>query len=226
MEQIKLICARLLVNSKFNVPVDPITKKWLKQPLLLGERAFWARELHAELYTAIARHNRSKIDEIACTGLKRQLKVRLDHRELSRLPKEKWKVTYRGWTPSQKVWWIFQALCPAQFKSTQILVDSQAQIPLGEHATLRQVIAKIKTKQTLDKNDGQPPETILKDEYVVIQQLRTDGLADKWMIWGTTQPSTDRQIDNLLEVATHEEKFSDKFNEQMTKWSDSTRGMP
>lgn len=193
---------------------------------MLRERAYIARELHAELYTAIARRDRSKIEDIACTGLKQQLKVRFDHRELSRLPKETWTVTYRGWTPGPNVWWIFQALCPPRFKATQILLDSEAQIPLGEHASLRQVVVKIKTKQTLDKNNGDPPKTTLKDEYVVVQVMRTEGLMDKWMIWGTTQPSSDKQIDNLIEDSAQQEKFSDKFDQQFAKWSDSTKGMP
>jgi len=163
---------------------------------------------------------------MACTGLKQQLKVRFDQRELSRLPKEKWTVTYRGWTPGPKVWWIFQTLCPPRFKSTQILVDSEAQIPLGEHATMRQVIAKIKTKQTLDKNNGEPPKTRRKDEYVVIQQMRTEGLTDKWMIWGTTQPSTDQQIDKLIEHSAQQEKFRDKVDQHFAKWSHGAKGMP
>lgn len=91
---------------------------------------------------------------------------------------------------------------------------------------MRQVIAKIKTKQTLDKNNGEPPKTRRKDEYVVIQQMRTEGLTDKWMIWGTTQPSTDQQIDKLIEHSAQQEKFRDKVDQHFAKWSHGAKGMP
>ncbi|KAK5086324.1 hypothetical protein LTR05_003492 [Lithohypha guttulata] len=188
----------LVLSNRWQVKKDPLTNRALVLPLLLRERYAKARELHRELYKAIAEGDNDTIRRISCTGLKRSLQIRLDQRKAMKMPPETWDVEYRGLTNDDKLYWWITALIPPRFRSTQIITDRSAQLPVGTDSSARQVVVKIKTKQTLDKNDGKGPKTVNKDEYVVLQRLRFDGEEDDWQIWGTTSPSNEEDINAIL----------------------------
>lgn len=80
-------------------------------------------------------------------------------------------------------------------------MDRQAQIPIGRGAKLRQVIVKIKSRQTLNKHDGKGEKTKDCTEYVVIQKMTIDNEEGEWMIWGTTEPTKGKKLDELLETS-------------------------
>lgn len=117
------------------------------------------------------------------------------------------------------------------FKAVRILIDSEAPIPIADHAYHRQIIARVRTKQTLEEpgklykaGTSAHSRTATLDEYVVIQRMIIEGKDEKWMIWGTTQPATLKQIDTLLEEAPTE-KFRDRFSEQFQRWSGNAPSM-
>lgn len=103
------------------------------------------------------------------------------------------------------------------FKSTRIIADRMGAIPVGKDGRIRQVIVKIRSEQTLDRGDGKPPETKDIDEYVIIQKMRIDGVEDKWMIWGTTSPSTPEQIEELFRATGSEMSVWDRWANSATK---------
>lgn len=209
---------------KFGARKDPITRKRPREPLLLAERYHMARELHRQLYKALARGDRETISTIACKGLQNALKTRLDQRRAVNGPEESWSIEYTGWTAGpvisttwrfEKISWLLQALIPPMFKSTRVITDRFGQLPFGRDARLRQVIVKIRSKQTLDKNDGTAPKTKDVEEYVVIQKMRIDGEDGEWMIWGTTQPSTEKQIDELFNAKKERLSAWDEMKNQV-----------
>lgn len=201
---------------KWAVRKDPITRRKQREHMWLAERYAAARDLHKQLYLALAKGDRSKISEIACTGVQNALRSRLDHRRAVNGPEESWSIKYKGWTPSsEKTPWLMQALMPPMFKSTRIIADRMGQIPIGRDGRLRQVTVKIKSEQTLDKHDGTGPKTKYVEEYVVIQKMRIDGIEDRWMIWGTTQPSTESQIDEIFSKKASTPSFMDQVSTQM-----------
>lgn len=91
-----------------------------------------------------------------------------------------------------------EALIPPMFKSTRIMVDRTVPTGIGKDGTMRQVVVKIRGDQTLDKNDGTGPKTKYVEEYVVIQKMKIEGESGTWMIWGTTQPCTEKEMDEIL----------------------------
>ena len=65
---------------------------------------------------------------------------------------------------------------------------------------MRQVVVRVKSKQEFDKGDGKGVQVKDVTEHVVIQKTTGEGTDDRWMIWGTVQPSTKEDIDNIFEA--------------------------
>lgn len=199
---------------KWAVRKDPITKKKQREDMELASRYYIARELHKQLYVAFAKGDRTKISEIACTGLQNALKTKLDHRRAVNAPEENWSIKYKGWTPNYvDNRWLLQTLMPPMFKSTRIIADRMGAVPIGKAGSLRQVTVKIRSEQTLDKGDGSVPKTKEVEEYVVIQKMKSDGEAGNWMIWGTKQPSTEKEIDEFFSKKKSDMSFMDRVSQ-------------
>lgn len=163
----------------------------------MQERYAVARRLHQELYSAIARRDEKTIQEIACTGLKRQMQVRIANKRAARAPTEEMSISYDGLT-FDKLPWFLQNLIPARFRSTRIIVDRQMPVPLGERTTIRQVVVRLKSTQALRKGDSSVQSTVQGEEMVVIQQFNLNGERQPWKIWGTVEASSPDAIDKLL----------------------------
>lgn len=189
----------------------------MREPLYLAERYYWARELHKQLYSAVAAGDRETISRIACRGLQTALKNRLDHRRAVNGPPETWTIKYKGWTPegmTLSTWsWLTQALMPRTLKSTRVVADRMGQIPIGKNSKIRQVTVKIRSIQTLNKNDGTGPKSKYVEEYVVIQKMKIDGEEEPvWKLWGTTQPSTEKEIDKMFNEKRELSPFQELSN--------------
>jgi len=201
---------------------DPRTGTKVKTPLLLRDRYHIARDLHRRLYTAIAEGDRDTIEKIACTGLRRELKIRLDHRKAMQAPPERWSIKYKGLLPSvgrvaDKMPWVLQAFVPPFLKSTQIMADRYAPLPVGEDASVRQVFARIRSTQTLSRDGGKEVKEVERNEIVVIQQMKVNGMEDDWMIWGTTEPTGGEKLEQLLESSNRSgrETFASRIQNTM-----------
>lgn len=195
--------AALWYLSKWSVPRNPETGKWEYKPLELVERYENVRKLHKELYTALAEREIEKIEDIACTGLKRQLSVTVDKKKAAGLPKDKIDIQYIGRTfPTRKYMWLVNLLYPGQ-AAVRILSDRQVPLPFGgQQASLRQIVARVRSKQTLTRGEtnlrAAESKTEDKIEYVVIQRMNIENEKEDWKIWGTTQPLTEAQIEEML----------------------------
>lgn len=194
-----IIWNSLVYMNKWNVNRSVETNKYIRRPLFLRERYAAIRRLHTDLYRAIAEAKTEVIDQITCSGLRRQLTVRLDQRRSAGAPNEKFDIQYTGAVlPDRRGMWIPNLiLWPGN--SVVVVSDRQAPLPFGgQDANLRQVIARVRSKQTLRKEAqyGKPAETKTeqKTEYVVIQKMMIDGEEDEWKIWGTTEPTSEREI--------------------------------
>ncbi|KAK5092436.1 hypothetical protein LTR24_005254 [Lithohypha guttulata] len=197
---------------------DHVTGKRPPSPLLLRDRYRIARDLHRRLYTAIAAGDRETIEQIACMGLKRELQIKLDHRKALQSPPETWTIQYKGLLPtSERTPWLMQAFLPPWLKSTQIMADRYAQLPVGEDASLRQIFVRIRSKQTLDRNDGKGVKEVERSEIVVIQKMKMSGEEDDWMIWGTTEPTTGKKLDEVLNASDRSgrETFASRLQNTM-----------
>lgn len=86
------------------------------------------------------------------------------------------------------------------------MADRYAALPIGNDGSLRQVFVRIKSKQTLDKHDGNGVKEVERSEIVVIQKMKIDGVEDDWMIWGTTEPSTGEKLDEVLDASARSGK--------------------
>lgn len=199
-------------------------QKWFGQPYLLSERYMIARRLHSELYSAVAAGDKTSLNRIACAGLNRQMSDRIDSRKRAGIKSEKWSAEYRGWTPtwkesdsSRQLWkWALQAFRPKNMKSTRIVSDKYMPLPLGgTTGYLRQFIAEIKTTQTLD--NGRTKKSEPKDEFVVLQQVTLDGVAQPWHIWGTTRRSDKADVEDFMsQAAGAASKATDTFKDSAT----------
>ena len=84
---------------------------------------------------------------------------------------------------------------------------------------IRQCIVRIRSLQLLDKNDGSPPAQADLTEYIVMQQMNSDGLAPTWKLWGTTKPSTQVEMKELLNSGGE----SGRAKEHNITWMDRIR---
>lgn len=161
-----------------------------------------ARDLYAELGKAVAANKLEKISEISCTGLKRQSQKRVDQKRAdNKLRDMTWSVKFRGFTTDYtgRGAWLLNTLIPPRFKSTQVLLDRCVVLPLGLSTKVRQTILRIKSTQTVDKNDGAGVQTVDKDELIVLQRMEMNGEVDHWRIWGTTKRPNRKQADQILQ---------------------------
>lgn len=181
--------------------------------MYLRDRYVAARDLHSSLYKAIAQGDQETIDRIACMGLRRQLQIKLDRRRASESPNEVFSIKHRGLTPGSRTPWLIHVLTPPFFKSTRIIADRIAPIPMANDASIRQVVVEIKSKQWLQTTEGKPLKKGEKTELVVIQKLKVDGQEEDWKIWGTTKPSTKSEITALLDATNNSNR--ETFGERM-----------
>lgn len=198
---------------KWDAPKDKITGKKLKKPpMLLRKRARLAEDLHRGLGNAIARDDSGWLRENACGGLSQKLQRRIDDRRQDKLPPQRWTVEYGTGLPFTKlsipittknlrgrVPWPFCNFIP--LRAVKPVSDNMISIPIGKESHIRQVICKIESTQTLDtpQKEGRLKLQVKHfSEYVVIQQMNIDGQDRPWQIWGTVQPSSDKEIDKLM----------------------------
>ena len=78
--------------------------------------------------------------------------------------------------------------------------DRMSSLPPLPDTTIRQIVVRLTTKQTLRKHKkeahyaGPPPKIMDCTEHIVLQQMRVAGKEKEWRIWGHTTPTT---VDDL-----------------------------
>ncbi len=202
-----------------------LTGKWEKRPpMLLKQRTRMACDLHKRLNNAIPAGDSDTVHEIACLGLEEKIKARQQIRKQGRLPQESWSlVRYNGitlpkWTP----WWIAKLI---PFKAATVTRDYAYPIPWNKKSCIRQFIVRIKSRQAYDKGDGKGLQQKDLTEHVVIQQMVLEGQAKEWMIWGTVEPSSIKDIDQLLKVEGGDQKGL-SLTEKMKLWMSNKGAAP
>ena len=168
--------------------------------LELSTRLTVAADLHRQLNQAVAETDLGTVKDIACTGLSLKIRQRVETRRSRQLPPESWiLVKYKGSLLYEWMIWPFSYVVPN--RAIRAVSDRVAPLPVGgRDATIRQTIVRIKSLQRYNKGDGDGMRLATLTEYVVIQKMFGDGMDTKWMIWGTVQPSTKEEIEDILEM--------------------------
>jgi hypothetical protein len=167
-------------------------------PLELSNRISAALRLHKLINTAIVKQDAGTIKQRACAGLSAKLRTRIATRQQQKLPPVSWRlVKYNG------------LLLPGGFlanifnpkKAAKVVAEQLVPLPLGgKDATIRQAVVKIKSRQEYDKGDGKGQRVKDLTEYVVVQKMTGDGMERDWMMWGTVEPSTVKEIETMIEA--------------------------
>lgn len=166
------------------------------------ERYKIARDLYTQLMEAIAVNDEATISRIACTGLKRQLQLRIDKdRAENKLRNGKWSIKFRGFTSDYqgRGAWLLNVLIPPRFKSTRVLLDRCTALPLGLDTKMRQTIVNIKSTEIYDKGDGDAPKTKNVNTNFVLQRLQMHGEQEHWRIWGMTDRPNREEAEKIIQ---------------------------
>jgi hypothetical protein len=127
-------------------------------------------------------------------------------------------ISYKGFLVPN---WVPGFLLPfIPNRSIKAASDVMISTPFGgKDAIIRQVVVRIRTRQSTLVQPGKPSVTKDYDEYVVIQKMTGQGLPGEWMIWGTIKPSDKKHIDRLLSLSGMDSSFSNIARNAMTNWS-------
>ena len=187
----------------------------------MPERVPRARELHKDYYNALAKKDMAWIQENACSGLSaKSMKVIEDMQALS--PGDTWfrLLRYKGLKyPQKRLMWLIQPLLP--WNAARVVSDRASQIPIGTDSWMRQAVVKISSYQWLGVKNKKARGG-LQTEYVVIQKLKISGTEGDWKIWGTIEPSSIEEIDNIIEG--HATVGTQSVTERMQEARDKVMG--
>lgn len=140
-----------------------------------------------------------------CSGLTDKSRALITHRNENKHPPQTWKIV--RYTSALKLPfsfrffpWPLTSLLP--YSQAKIVSDRIAPLPFkaqGKEIIIRQCVVRIRSLQSLDKNDGTPPTQTDLTEYVVLQQFIKDGRHAPWKIWGTTNPTSPLELKQMLD---------------------------
>lgn len=183
-------------------------------PWEIVERTLVARNLHRQFYEALAGGNISTINKIACRGLIQSSQQRIGKRRAGETHSFH-IMQYLGVQYPQFLRWPLLSILP--FSATKIVSDKVAPLPFGKNNLLRQCVVRIRTRQTLDRQDGTGPKTADLTEYVVLQRMRIEEQDEGWKIWGTTKPSTAEEIEKIMGANSTTPRFRDALQGQLSR---------
>jgi protein MBA1 len=183
-------------------------------PWEIVERTLVARNLHQQFYEALAAGNISTINKIACKGLIQSSQQRIGKRRAGETHSFH-IMQYLGVQYPQFLRWPLLSLLP--FSATKIVSDKVAPLPFGKNNLLRQCVVRIRTRQTLDRQDGTGAKTADLTEYVVLQRMRIEEQDEGWKIWGTTKPSTAEEIEKIMGANSTTPRFRDALQGQLSR---------
>ena len=130
-----------------------------------------ARNLHHEMYAALAEGDKAALGKICANGLLDSFNLKINNRGTH----EKYKWTAERYIGQPKV------------VSHRVAALSK---PMPNESSLRQAVVRIRSRQVLEKVNrrGKKEEVSAKDmdEYLVIQKLMVEGREGDWVVWGTT----------------------------------------
>ncbi|EXJ82366.1 hypothetical protein A1O3_06179 [Capronia epimyces CBS 606.96] len=194
---------------------DPTTGKKMRKPLELGERHETARQLHQSFNSALARGDVAELEQIACDGVLSQAKRRIELRQKRGYPPEKWQLRmYTGLKyPKWLEKWPVSVLLPRA--STRVVSDKLSPLPLPE-SYIRQCVVRIRSVQTYELATEEDLKISKHTEYVVMQKLTFKGEDGPWRIWGTVEPSTIQEINDMLEGQDSQSSFTERLSNLMS----------
>ena len=128
---------------------------------------------------------------------------------------EKWElVSYQGLLPGSWVpFWPLCSLLPGT--SYKVMNDVVGQMPTAPDTLVRQAVVRIKSNQRYNLNDGKGDQTKTVTEYVVLQKMISQGDDADWRIWGTTNPTTLKEIKAIQEGNNAEGSFTERLKALM-----------
>lgn len=162
----------------------------------IGGKSGKAAQMHKEMYTAFAEEDLETLRKMCGDGLLASFRARLSHR-----PKgEKWKWTLNSYVGTPRV---------VSNRAGRLPFDAG---PGDRGSALRQVVVRIRSKQTLvkerveDKSKKRKPgkgdnaDAAVQDigvprakevtEYLVLQRRMWRGVEEPWIVWGLAEETT------------------------------------
>lgn len=175
-----------------------------RMPLDLSARPAIALDLHNRLYTSLAAGDLPSLRHLLCSGIAAKAKSQINYRAHLDAPPQSWKIVRYTSIIRPPFFlrlfpWPLTSLLPGSH--AKIVSDRATPFPFGDDLYIRQCVVRIRSLQSLDRGDGNPPSQENLTEYLVMQQLPIDGRAPSWKIWGTTQPTTAEEMEKLVEDA-------------------------
>ncbi|ERF76807.1 hypothetical protein EPUS_07987 [Endocarpon pusillum Z07020] len=191
-------------------------------PFDLRIRPAIALKLHKEVYTSLASGDLPILSKLICSGLATKFKTIYTRRLANELPPQSWKlirytsplrIPFSSTLFSVRIPFTSVVLRPSliRWPLTSLLPGTQAKImsdrvvpmPIGNHIYLRQCIVRIRSLQSLDKGDGNPPAVADLTEYLVMQQVKKEEDEPAvWKMWGTTKPLTRQEMETMVDART------------------------
>jgi mitochondrial protein MBA1 len=96
-----------------------------------------------------------------------------------------------------------------------VVNDVVGQLPMASDALLRQCTVRIKSVQEYRKKRGQQIQTKAVTEYIVMQKMIWQGEDEPWKIWGTVEPSTEKEITELFDEERAQGGLADRVRSLM-----------
>jgi hypothetical protein len=198
-----------------------------RMPLDLQSRPSIALHLHKKFYTNLACGDFTTLRPILCTGLSNTAQSQISQRTENNQPPQSW--TLIRYTSPLKLpfsWrflpWPLTSLFP--FTQAKILSDRVVPLPIGNNVCMRQCVVRIRSLQSLDKADGSTPSQADLTEYLVMQRMRLPGgKVDGWQVWGTTKPTSEQEMERLIEGGAAEGEQKMTLMDRL-RAADPTRG--
>jgi hypothetical protein len=173
-------------------------------PFDITSRPQIALSFHEKFYTSLASGSIQSLRPSLCPGLADKTQSQVAYRRDSKAPPQSWKIerytsliTY-PYSSSffRRISWPFTSILP--ITQAKVVSDRIVPFPVGKDIYIRQCIVRIRSLQSLDKHDGTPPTRADLTEYLVLQQMNLPGQPVLWKMWGTTKPTTQQEMEDLI----------------------------
>jgi hypothetical protein len=190
--------------------------------LELGKRVEIAKDLHKQFYTALGRGEMKVLRTICCQGLVEAADKRIQQRKKTPHTLEPWTLNHYSGAqyPTWLMRWPLTPMLPNA--ACRVMSDKVSPLPFPD-TYIRQCVVRIRSVQTYHMADAEYSQTGRHEENVVIQRITLRGEVGDWKIWGTTDPSTGEELDNLMtnKGSSSTTTLMDRLQEKMSTFQGS-----
>lgn len=127
-----------------------------------------------------------------------------------------WEITsYHGKLGTFTPQWPLTSLIPTNLKAYKVVNDAVGQVPFASDSLMRQVTVRITSTQQYRLRGTKDVQEKQLTEYFVIQKLMWFGEDEPWKVWGTVEPTTEKEIQKILDDGKAEGSLMDRVKAWM-----------